>query len=213
MELPHLGRNCSDPSCNKLDFLPVKCDACAGIFCHDHMSYNTHNCIEGKKRDYQVPVCPLCNQPVPSKRGVTPDIAVGAHIDADCNSDKAKNRRKVFANRCHYKSCKNKEMMQLKCSQCGKNHCLSHRHPTDHECTGRSVQNNRKNNNHNQPARTPNNAALYQKKAQYVQGSMSEDEALARAIELSLASNNAPMVGGETRRSTNVTNGSNCALS
>lgn len=53
MELPHLGNHCSEPTCKKLgmftkfvhffslifvlyfsvlDFLPVKCDGCPGIF-------------------------------------------------------------------------------------------------------------------------------------------------------------------------------------
>ncbi|KAF6215766.1 hypothetical protein GE061_000100 [Apolygus lucorum] len=212
MEFPTLGKNCSEPSCNRLDFLPVKCDACGGIFCHGHMSYTGHNCVEGKKRDFQVPVCPLCNKPVPSKRGEAPDIAVGAHIDADCESDKAKTRRKkVYANRCNYKNCKKKEMVPLKCNQCGKNHCLAHRHPSDHEC---SPINTSSRNNMNQPRRPQqNNDSGYLKKAQYVQGSMSEDEALARAIQLSLAGNNASP--RDTRRVANgsIQNNSNCSLS
>ena len=46
-------------------------------------------------QDNQVPVCPLCNTPCPVKKGDTPDVVVGRHIDNDCQSDSAKQRRKV----------------------------------------------------------------------------------------------------------------------
>ena len=35
------------------------------------------------------------NQPVQWKRGEAPDLAVGDHIDRDCQSDPAKEKRKV----------------------------------------------------------------------------------------------------------------------
>lgn len=59
------------------------------------MTYNSHSCPTPKRVDNQVPVCPLCNKPVPYNRGETPDIAVNAHIERDCQSDPAKSRRKV----------------------------------------------------------------------------------------------------------------------
>ena len=40
-------------------------------------------------------MCPLCNIPIPVKRGEPPDIRVGQHIDTDCQSDPAKEKRKV----------------------------------------------------------------------------------------------------------------------
>lgn len=46
-------------------------------------------------QDNQVPVCPLCNNPIPVKKGEMPDVVVGQHIDRDCQSDPARNRRKV----------------------------------------------------------------------------------------------------------------------
>jgi hypothetical protein len=61
----------------------------------EHISYKGHSCPSAYKKDVQVPVCPLCNTPIPVKRGEQPDITVGAHIDSDCMSDPAKNRRKV----------------------------------------------------------------------------------------------------------------------
>ena len=94
MELPHIGEHCSEKSCNCLDFLILKCDACEAIFCTDHISYDGHACPSSYKKDVQVPTCPLCNVPIPSKRGDPPDLAVGLHMDNDCKID-VKNRKKV----------------------------------------------------------------------------------------------------------------------
>lgn len=58
-----------------------------------------------------MPVCPLCNTPIPVKRGETPDIQVSAHIDNECQSDPAKEKRKkIYTNRCSAKGCKTKEV-------------------------------------------------------------------------------------------------------
>ncbi|KAG0422369.1 hypothetical protein HPB47_001800 [Ixodes persulcatus] len=98
-----------------------------------------HNCLVGVAKDVQVPVCPLCNRPVPSKRGDPPDVAVSSHIDRECRSDPALAKRKAFTNRCSMKGCKQKELVPVLCGQCNLNHCLKHRHPDDHSCTGRGL--------------------------------------------------------------------------
>lgn len=64
-------------------------------FSKDHFNYSQHSCNNAFQKDVQVPVCPLCNKPVPSKRGEQPDIAVGEHIDRDCQADPAISKRKV----------------------------------------------------------------------------------------------------------------------
>ncbi|XP_064020961.1 AN1-type zinc finger protein 2B isoform X2 [Pogoniulus pusillus] len=136
MEFPDLGAHCSWPACQRLDFLPLKCDACEQIFCTDHVAYAQHNCTSAYKKDVQVPVCPLCNTPVPVRRGEMPDVVVGEHIDRDCRSDPAQRKRKIFTNKCMKSGCKQKEMMKVICDQCHKNYCLKHRHPLDHDCSG-----------------------------------------------------------------------------
>lgn len=98
----------------------MRCDACQEIFCKDHITYANHKCMSSYKKvtvktmncysclhvvashlfvvvlqDIQVPVCPLCNIPIPIKRGEMPDIKVGEHIDSDCRSDPAQRKRKV----------------------------------------------------------------------------------------------------------------------
>ncbi|KQK84454.1 AN1-type zinc finger protein 2B-like protein [Amazona aestiva] len=117
-------------------FLPLKCDACEQIFCTDHITYAQHDCTSAYKKDVQVPVCPLCNTPVPVRRGEMPDVVVGEHIDRDCKSDPAQRKRKIFTNKCLKPGCKQKEMMKVICDQCHKNYCLKHRHPLDHDCSG-----------------------------------------------------------------------------
>ncbi|KAI1884650.1 hypothetical protein AGOR_G00228600 [Albula goreensis] len=134
MELPDLGEHCSEKSCKRLDFLPMKCDACEEIFCKDHITYATHRCTSSYKKDVQVPVCPLCNTPIPIKRGEMPDIKVSEHIDRDCRSDPAQRKRKIFTNKCSKGGCKQKEMIRVTCDQCHLNFCLKHRHPLDHDC-------------------------------------------------------------------------------
>lgn len=229
MEFPDLGQNCNEKTCKQLDFLPMKCDACSQIFCRDHIHYNTHNCPESYKKDNQVPVCPLCNNPVPVKKGEMPDVVVGQHIDRDCQSDPALNRRKIYTNRCSFKGCKQKELIKVLCENCHQNYCLKHRHETDHDCkgfqdTGRGVsragaaaifrtpQSSSKpttSGSSNKPsakAAKPQTTPLSQlgreldserrqrqaMAAQTVQGGMTEDEALAQAIQMSMAESSQP---------------------
>ena len=185
MEFPNLGEHCSEQTCNRLDFLPLRCDACEAIFCTDHISYMGHSCPSAYKKDVQVPVCPLCNAPVPSKRGDPPDLAVGQHMDNDCKSHYGKSRRKVFANKCSSKGCKTKEIIQVKCVDCGKNFCLKHRHPVDHTCAGKEESLRLKRlsalNKTAQSSSTTNSNSF-----RNLQGTMSEDEALARALQASI---------------------------
>uniref|UniRef100_A0A3Q2QQU9 Zinc finger, AN1-type domain 2A n=1 Tax=Fundulus heteroclitus TaxID=8078 RepID=A0A3Q2QQU9_FUNHE len=134
MEFPDLGEHCSEKTCKRLDFLPMRCDACQEIFCKDHITYANHKCTSSYRKDVQVPVCPLCNTPIPIKRGEMPDIKVGEHIDRDCKSDPAQRKRKIFTNKCSKGGCKQKEMIRVTCDQCHLNYCLKHRHPLDHDC-------------------------------------------------------------------------------
>ncbi|CAF1063963.1 unnamed protein product [Adineta ricciae] len=111
MEFPQLGQHCSAKGCNKLDFLPMKCDACSAILCKDHIKYDEHQCSSSYRKNVQIPVCPLCNQHVPYEyRDQSPDRAVSAHIDRDCRSRK---REKVYANKCSVASCKQREAIPV----------------------------------------------------------------------------------------------------
>lgn len=208
MEFPNLGKHCSEQFCNKLDFLPMKCDACGAIFCSDHFSYKDHACPSAYKKDVQVPICPLCGDPVPTPRDVSPDVTVGAHIDRFCKSD----RKKIYTNRCSYRNCKKKELIPVNCSVCRLNFCLKHRHTTDHDCQGPAagqrnlVATAAIQRQAAKPASAGGPFAAFRPTVSsstsssairshttttnehiaIVQGGMSEDEALARAIALSM---------------------------
>ncbi|XP_039700780.1 AN1-type zinc finger protein 2B isoform X1 [Pteropus medius] len=212
MEFPDLGAHCSEPSCQRLDFLPLKCDACSGIFCADHVAYAQHHCGSAYQKDIQVPVCPLCNVPVPVARGEPPDRAVGEHIDRDCRSDPAQQKRKIFTNKCERSGCRQREMMKLTCECCGRNFCIKHRHPLDHDCSGEGHLTSQAGlaaisraqglasttSTIPSPSRTlPSSTSPSRATAQSplwtappviaLQNGLSEDEALQRALELSLA--------------------------
>nr|CAG4647277.1 EOG090X0APF [Megafenestra aurita]SVE92559.1 EOG090X0APF [Megafenestra aurita] len=212
MEFPHLGKHCSEKTCNQLDFLPMECDACKQTFCKDHVRYELHKCQSSYKKDIQVPVCPLCSQPVPWKRGEAPDIAVGDHIDRHCQSDPAKQKRKVFGNQCTMKGCKKKEGIPIVCDQCKMNFCLRHRHTVDHSCKGNNPADKTreaalarasatsnfftKRTTATKPSTTNSSLSNFTRNsrtntprafaAATVQGNLSEDEALARALQASL---------------------------
>lgn len=168
---------------------------CISLCSSEHFSYQTHSCHSAYKKDVQVPICPLCGEPVPTARDVSPDVTVGAHIDQFCKSE----RKKIYTNRCSFKTCKKKELVPFSCGVCKRNYCLKHRHTVDHECQGASssgapparslaaqaaVQRQQQQSVRSVPLQsTRSNASQL---ATAVQGNMSEDEALARALALSL---------------------------
>ncbi|XP_040490590.1 AN1-type zinc finger protein 2A isoform X1 [Ursus maritimus] len=85
-----------------------------------------------ESQNVQVPVCPLCNNPVPVRKGEIPDMVVGEHIDRDCNYHRK--TEKIFTYRCSKEGCKKKEMLRVACDQCRGSFCIRHRHPLDHSC-------------------------------------------------------------------------------
>ncbi|XP_017952605.2 AN1-type zinc finger protein 2A isoform X1 [Xenopus tropicalis] len=120
MEFPDLGHHCSEATCKQLDFLPLKCDACEELFCKDHITYDQHKCSAAYKKNVLVPVCPLCGTPVPVNKGEMADIAVSQHIDRNCTSShkqkiftnrcfkagcKKKELMKVICDHCHNNFC------------------------------------------------------------------------------------------------------------
>jgi len=176
-EFPDLGANCSMRRCRQLDFLPMKCDACRQIFCSAHIMYDQHTCSQAHTRDAQVPVCPLCNRPVPIVvKGTPVDVVVGRHIDSDCTTDIAK--RRIYTNRCHLIGCKRRELVPIKCGECQLNYCVKHRHAADHNCskaTTSSANNGRAGQScSSQHRNAPKTAAV----------DVSNDEAFARALQM-----------------------------
>ncbi|CAJ0929585.1 unnamed protein product, partial [Mesorhabditis belari] len=178
-EFPSLGQHCGVDLCNQLDFLPVKCDACHGTFCITHFTYDGHECKETHSKNVQVPVCPLCNQPVPVGKGANIDQIVNQHIDMNCPT---KQKKRIFKNQCSKVGCKKRELVPFTCNRCSKNFCVSHRHESDHDCEK------------NGPATSRAGLAAVNRNAQSCsrQAQVSEDEALARALASSLNTQTSP---------------------
>lgn len=205
-----MGTHCAESSCNQLDFLPVKCDACQKSFCNDHWQYGAHNCPQGRSRDVQVPVCPLCDKPVPSKPGAPPDAAVSAHLDRDCRAEAREKKNP----RCSLKKCKVRELIKVDCDVCRKNFCFKHRHPQDHECAGKpdiasaagAAAMARQASSSSSGASGSSSISRFFRRqqenpsrpnARTIQGGLSEDEALARALQESMKDGQ-PHPGGQS---------------
>ncbi|GAB0087973.1 Zinc finger, AN1-type [Sergentomyia squamirostris] len=210
MEFPELGEQCSVPTCKRLDFLPVKCDACSEILCSEHYSYEKHGCPSSKRKNVQVPVCPLCGEPIPTPSDVSPDLTVGRHIDQFCRSEK----KRIFTNKCSFSGCKTRELVPISCSDCNRNFCIRHRHFNDHQCQGKVVPPTRTIRSFFQSSTAASGNAS-SRHAQLVQGTMTEDEALAHAIALSMQEQErkpqAVACGGGTQTSTSSKD--KCSLS
>ena len=194
MEFPNLGQQCTLKTCKQLDFLPMQCDACSNIFCKDHIKYEDHSCEQAYKKDNQVPICPLCQTPVPVPRGEQPDIKVGEHIDRDCQSDPAVKKRNAYVNKCKVKGCKQKELIKVQCESCRKNFCLKHRHEQDHNCMSLNAakpSTSSSRGSTSRPGVSPQHPSQRQPTRKALQQpTLNEDEALALAIQASLNEKN-----------------------
>lgn len=126
-----LGKHCESTVCNRLDFLPIKCSGCGHFYCSEHFTFEAHNCPTGSRISVQVPICPICEKPVPTPKDVNVDQQVNEHIQNNCQTPK---RAKVYSNACTVPKCKKKELVAMNCSKCRNNYCLSHRHERDHSC-------------------------------------------------------------------------------
>jgi len=159
------------------------------------------------RKNVQVPVCPLCNAPVPGKADELPDIRVSRHIDSDCQSDRAvTHRKKVYTNKCSFKGCKGKELIPITCDRCMKNYCLRHRHIQDHGCSqmnskpvGKAAmaalsrktpnvnsQSSIPNKNHNVHTSVPAGRSANCAQSS-LQGNLSEEAALQMALQASMS--------------------------
>lgn len=151
-ELHHVGKQCAEPSCRQLDFLPTPCPYCRLVFCQTHYSLKEssnaktlpqdkgHNCSQSHSRvvDRKALTCPLCSQVVPVSRvnGQDPNDAVNKHIDAGCPKEQGSSTGPAFSNICSLKGCSKKELVPIVCPECTLKYCIRHRLAADHQCPG-----------------------------------------------------------------------------
>merc|ERR1739848_986679 len=119
MELPHLGHHCELESCKRLDYLPVTCEFCKGVFCTDHgYSTDLHSC---------------------SAAHLVPDVKVD--ICGKCKKRKEENHQcvKKKKSHCSVAKCKSRVLIPLTCGECFQKVCPTHRFPSDHDCIKKMV--------------------------------------------------------------------------
>lgn len=82
MELPNVGKFCTNPDCKQLDFLPILCK-CGQIFCKDHFRAHTNSCQPSKQLTEnelkKIDNILICSQNGCSERSIVPLICERCH--------------------------------------------------------------------------------------------------------------------------------------
>ena len=130
MELPHLGRNCALPSCNRLGFLPHQCSHCLSYFCEEHKL--EHSCTETTRvpsLNRKSELCPICERSVVYVPNEDINITMEKHMN---NPNECVKKEKL---KCPIEGCKEKlfSSNQFECVKCKTVLCLKHRH-MEHKC-------------------------------------------------------------------------------
>ncbi|GLB38343.1 putative AN1-like Zinc finger [Lyophyllum shimeji] len=86
-QLLDIGKQCSQPSCLLVDFLPFKCQHCQESFCQEHFKAAAHNCSKYDESKYNrvAPDCPLCSTPVAVRPGQDPNDRMEEHFAKECS--------------------------------------------------------------------------------------------------------------------------------
>ncbi|KAF9565730.1 hypothetical protein CPC08DRAFT_704429 [Agrocybe pediades] len=131
-----VGRQCSDPTCYMVDFLPFKCHHCQLSFCQDHYKVDAHKCANYDERKHNriAPSCPLCNSPITVPTGQDPNVVMDSHLDNECSIVTGKVKAKTLPT-CERRSCHKVLFTPVRCDKCRKQFCPSHRFPADHSCS------------------------------------------------------------------------------
>mmetsp|Transcript_66974 Transcript_66974/g.131871 ORF Transcript_66974/g.131871 Transcript_66974/m.131871 type:complete len:246 (+) Transcript_66974:120-857(+) len=137
MQVEVLGAaHCSVADCHQLDFLPFKCDACAGVFCKDHFAHARHRCPKASSSNVQVLVCPLCAAAVRMSISEDPNVTWERHYLNGCTQVKPASKG---PNTCPIQGCREKlgPSNRFECTKCGITVCIKHRAEEDHPCVAR----------------------------------------------------------------------------
>lgn len=109
-----IGAHCQMEYCHVLDFLPLKCESCKGIFCLEHQTEPAHKCSKAGERA--------------RKRAGQDAAATVPSKPSLYNHDQ----------QCFDPACKTlintRRMPPNHCATCNREYCLKHRMPEDHNC-------------------------------------------------------------------------------
>ena len=136
-QLLSIGKQCSHPSCNLIDFLPFKCHHCGDHFCQEHFKVAAHACpkYDETKHNRVAPDCtlstfftsqyflsvspgPLCNTPVAVRPEQDPNIRMSEHIDNECSVTTGKDGRARSTPVCARPNCKKVLFSPIRCDVC-----------------------------------------------------------------------------------------------
>jgi len=153
-----VGQQCSDPTCNLIDFLPLKCQHCQKAYCGDHFLPMVHKCdhYDESKHNRVAPSCPLCNIPIAIPPGEDPNVRMERHFSNDCYVMTGKTPKSSTPH-CAKPKCGKVLFAPIRCDKCNQQFCAQHRFPNTHTCTPnasssdvRLPSGNRLGNMHNQ---------------------------------------------------------------
>ncbi|KAK7469283.1 hypothetical protein VKT23_003767 [Stygiomarasmius scandens] len=139
-QLLAIGKQCSHPSCQLIDFLPFKCQHCADSFCQEHFMVSAHSCpkYDETKHNRIAPNCPLCNEPVAIKVGQDPNARMEEHFNKECSVMLGRAVKKSTPT-CARAKCGKVLFSPIRCDKCQKQFCPTHRFPSDHSCSSASA--------------------------------------------------------------------------
>ncbi|KAG0211673.1 zinc finger, AN1-type domain, partial [Mortierella sp. GBA43] len=113
----------------------------------DHWKLENHACPNKDKaaqQDQRVPMCPLCNKPVPVRKGEDPNVRMEQHISAGCPEPATTTDKPIYTNACRVQGCKSRSAIPIVCQTCRQNYCLNHRLESKHDCSAKLQQQGRK---------------------------------------------------------------------
>ncbi|THV00824.1 hypothetical protein K435DRAFT_656479 [Dendrothele bispora CBS 962.96] len=139
-QLLAIGKQCSHPSCQLVDFLPFKCQHCADSFCQEHFMVSAHSCpkYDESKHNRVAPNCPLCNEPVAIRVGQDPNNRMEEHFRKECSVMLGRTVKKSTPT-CARAKCGKVLFSPIRCDKCQKQFCPAHRFPGDHSCSSASA--------------------------------------------------------------------------
>ncbi|KAI1793391.1 hypothetical protein LXA43DRAFT_972039 [Ganoderma leucocontextum] len=137
VQLLDIGKQCSDPTCLLVEFLPFKCQHCTQPFCGEHFLPAAHHCskYDAAKHDRVAPSCPLCNTPVAIPPGQDPNIRMERHINTECSVMTGRSGKAKSTPHCARPKCGKVLFSPIRCDSCKQQFCPEHRFPKDHSCS------------------------------------------------------------------------------
>eukprot|EP01064_Diplonema_japonicum_P034865 TRINITY_DN7362_c0_g1_i1.p1 TRINITY_DN7362_c0_g1~~TRINITY_DN7362_c0_g1_i1.p1 ORF type:complete len:337 (+),score=31.21 TRINITY_DN7362_c0_g1_i1:31-1041(+) len=126
---PDLGEVCLAPGCGEYDLLASQCKYCSAVTCSSHMAPEAHRC-RGLK---DTGTCAKCRERFSlSEFHECKEVTI------------------VETTQCMVEGCTAHDAVSVLCEDCGRKHCVSHRHPQDHPCVNIDVSGNTKSSESNE---------------------------------------------------------------